>query len=67
MPMTGLLKGATVTCLEVGFKETYIAAGFDDGTVNFYSMTSKNIPHPSFAMLVLHPYVYQQLFHPVIS
>ena len=41
MPMTGLLNGATVTCLEVGFKETYIAAGFDDGTVNFYSMTSK--------------------------
>ena len=33
MPMTGLLNGATVTCLEL--VKAYIAAGFDDGTVNF--------------------------------
>jgi hypothetical protein len=39
--MTGLTNGAKITCLELGFKEMYIVAGFDDGSVNFYSMASK--------------------------
>ena len=40
VPMTGLTNGAHVTCVNVGFSETYVTIGFDDGTVDIYSLES---------------------------